>query len=152
MHSNGFVPLRLRRRIDPTNLKDTRREPPPESSDRWQSYCDIGPPFHATGKWLVSAAIVGVAAGLGAIAFDSVEQLVRHVAMERITDYAPPAADGEHRLFATPDVELSFWRIIPVLAMGGLRSGMPINRLAQAGRPASSISGVRDRCDRRSSR
>ena len=88
-------------------------------------------PFHTTGKWLILAAVVGVVAGIGAIAFDSLEQGIRHVALEHFAGYAPPAADGEHHLFEPPAAtRLSLWKLLVVLGAGGFLSGIIVNALA----------------------
>lgn len=87
-------------------------------------------PFHTTGKWLVLAALVGVVAGCGAIAFDSLEQCIRHVALEQIAGYSPAPAEGEHHLFERQPANLSLYRLIVVLGIGGLLSGLLVNSLA----------------------
>ena len=59
-------------------------------------------PLHTTGKWLLMSAVVGIVAGVGAIAFDAADQTVRHFALERIAGYVPTETAGEHRLFEAP--------------------------------------------------
>ena len=81
-------------------------------------------PLHTTGKWLILAAVVGVVAGIGAIAFDATDQTIRHFALERIAGYVPTETAGEHRLFDAPRTELSPVKLILVLAVGGLLSGL----------------------------
>jgi CIC family chloride channel protein len=87
-------------------------------------------PLHSTGKWLLLAALVGVVAGVGAIAFDAAEQTIRHLALERIAGYAPVPTKGEHRLFATPRAEFSPAALLATLAAGALLSGLLVNALA----------------------
>ncbi len=87
-------------------------------------------PFHTTGKWLILAAIVGVVAGLGAIAFDYAEQLIRYLALENIAGYAPTPAEGEHHWFNPPAVSLSLWKLVGVLAIGGFLCSLLVNGLA----------------------
>lgn len=81
-------------------------------------------PLHTTGKWLLLSAVVGVVAGVGAIAFDAADQTVRHFALERIAGYVPAETAGEHRLFEAPKVQLSPVYLIIVMGVGGLLSGL----------------------------
>jgi CIC family chloride channel protein len=87
-------------------------------------------PLHTTGKWLLLAVLVGVVAGIGAIAFDVADQAIRYYALERIAGYIPSSAAGEHRLFPEPQGSPSAWRLILVLAAGGFLSGLLVNALA----------------------
>jgi len=68
--------------------------------------------------------VVGVVAGIGAIAFDATDQTVRHFALERISGYVPTETAGDHRLFAAPRAQLSPLYLIGVMAIGGLLSGL----------------------------
>jgi CIC family chloride channel protein len=87
--------------------------------------------FHTTGKWLILAAMVGVVAGIGAIAFDSLEQGIRRVALEHFAGYTPTRADGEHHLFEPlADTNLSLLKLVVVLGVGGFLSGVLVNALA----------------------
>lgn len=81
-------------------------------------------PLHTTSKWLLMSAVVGIVAGLGAIAFDAADQAVRHFALERVAGYVPIETAGEHRLFKAPEVQLSPVYLVIVLAVGGLLSGL----------------------------
>ncbi len=81
-------------------------------------------PLHTTGKWLLLSALVGVVAGLGAIAFDAADQTVRYFALERTAGYVPSESAGEHRLFEPPAAQLSPVKLIGVMAIGGLLSGL----------------------------
>jgi CIC family chloride channel protein len=87
-------------------------------------------PLHTTGKWLLLAAVIGVVAGLGAIAFDASDQTIRHFALERIAGYVPAPTKGEHRLFEKPEGEFSPVKLLLVLAVGGLLSGSLVYALA----------------------
>lgn len=86
--------------------------------------------FHSTGKWLILSAAVGIAAGIGAIAFDALGQAIRHVALERVAGYVAPNADGEHNLFKPPAADFSPLKLVAVLAAGGFLSGLLVNALA----------------------
>jgi CIC family chloride channel protein len=77
----------------------------------------------ASGKWLLLSLLVGVVAGLGAIAFHVCTQSIMHVALSQFTGYAPGEPAGEHALFSHATTDLSPWRIVAVVAAGGLVSG-----------------------------
>jgi CIC family chloride channel protein len=87
-------------------------------------------PLHTTGKWLLLASLVGVVAGVGAIAFDAADQAVRYVALERFAGYVPELPKGEHRVFAKPNVTFSPLKLLLALAAGGILSGVLVNALA----------------------
>jgi CIC family chloride channel protein len=88
-------------------------------------------PLHSTAKWLLLSVIVGAVAGIGAIAFDIASQGVRHFALEQTAGYVPAETAGENRIFAAPkDPEFSPLKLIVVIAVGGLLSGMLVLRFA----------------------
>ena len=87
-------------------------------------------PFHSSGKWLALAAIVGIVAGLGGIAFDAVDHAVRRVALEQFAGLVSKPAIGEHRSAETFEANLSPWKLILTLAVGGFLSGVLVNSLA----------------------
>ena len=76
------------------------------------------------------AAIIGLAAGLGAIVFDVAEQNVRRFALEGIAGYAPPETAGDHRLYEPPAVVFSPVKLLAVMGVGGLLSGLLVYWLA----------------------
>ena len=51
--------------------------------------------LHALGKWILLASLIGVFAGLGAIAFDYLGQVVARFALSEFTGYRPIDAAGE---------------------------------------------------------
>ena len=80
-------------------------------------------------KWLVLGALIGVVAGLGAVAFIFALEATSKVLLEALGGYKPPLPIGEgNRLaagsFARP------WAIPPVVALGGLVSGVLVFRFA----------------------
>ncbi len=82
-------------------------------------------------KWFALSIVVGVVAGLGAITFQVAGQAVAHVGLERTAGLVLPEAAGEHRLFAIPTApEFSPLRLLAVLALGGLASGVLVYSLA----------------------
>jgi CIC family chloride channel protein len=95
-----------------------------------EAFLKLLAPLHTTGKWLALAALVGVVAGVGAIAFDAADQSIRHVALERFAGLVSNPTDGEHRLFPEPVGDLSPWKLIATLAAGGFLSGCLVNALA----------------------
>lgn len=78
-----------------------------------------------TAKWLFFSILVGLVAGVGAIAFQVAGQAVAHLGLERFAGFKPEEAAGERRTFPEPSVATSFSpiRLILVLAVGGLASG-----------------------------
>jgi CIC family chloride channel protein len=80
--------------------------------------------LHTTGKWLLMSVVVGIVAGVGAIAFDAADQSVRYIALERFAGYVPTETAGEHRLFRIHDRQFSPAYLIAVMAIGGGLSGL----------------------------
>ena len=76
-----------------------------------------------SGKWLLLSLIIGVVAGLGAIAFHLCTQVMMHSTLYAIAGYAPGEPAGEHTVFAHTDGGFIPWRIVAVMAAGGLVSG-----------------------------
>lgn len=80
-------------------------------------------------KWLILGVVIGIVAGLGAIAFIYALETSSHLLLEGIGGYKPPLPIGEgNRL-----VEGSFerpWAIPLVVALGGLISGVLVFRFA----------------------
>lgn len=79
--------------------------------------------LQGTGKWLLLSAAVGVVAGLGAIAFQGLLQLVQVGGLGLLAGYVPPEAAGERAMFAEPASAMVPWMIVPIMATGGLISG-----------------------------
>jgi H+/Cl- antiporter ClcA/predicted transcriptional regulator len=80
-------------------------------------------------KWLVLGAVIGVVAGLGAVAFIFALEATSKLLLETLGGYRPPLPIGEgNRLavgsFARP------WAIPLVVALGGLVSGVLVFRFA----------------------
>lgn len=70
-------------------------------------------------------------AGLGAIVFDIASQSIRYVALEKIAGYIPLETAGENRIIpAPPRLGVSPLRLIGVMAVGGLLSGLIVLRFA----------------------
>lgn len=86
--------------------------------------------IHAFGKWIVLASLVGVIAGLCAIAFDVLGQYVVRYSLALVAGYAPLPASGEHLRFDHAPLSFAPVMIIVVMAVGGLVSGSLVYWLA----------------------
>ncbi len=69
------------------------------------------------------ASLIGVVAGLGAIAFDVLGQFVVRYSVTEFAGYQPLDAAGEHNRFEHRSDFFSPWMIVVVMAVGGLLSG-----------------------------
>jgi chloride channel protein, CIC family len=77
----------------------------------------------STGKWFLLASLVGTAAGLGAILFQVIGQVVVRYTLIAIAGFSPGEARGEHALFEHGVHEFSLPLIVAVMGLGGLISG-----------------------------
>lgn len=90
-------------------------------------------PSHAVrniGRLLILAALVGVVAGFGAIAFFWMLDLGKHFFLGEIAGYHPPGPGGEESLFAASDTSFKRWLLLLIPALGGLISGLIVYSLA----------------------
>lgn len=81
-------------------------------------------------RQLLLCAVVGLIAGLGAIAFFTLLDLGRWFFMEYLIGYQPAPPGGESPMFTPPLSELRRWLFLVVPAAGGLLSGVLIYSLA----------------------
>ena len=79
--------------------------------------------LRSTGKWLALSALVGVVAGVGAVAFHWLCGLVLHVGLGGVSGYVPAQPAGEHAVFPTVGGEISLTLVVAVMTVGGLISG-----------------------------
>lgn len=86
--------------------------------------------LRSTGKWLLLSTLVGIVAGIGGIVFQITEQTIFRFALQGVAGFSPKEAAGESRLFDSPDVALSPWRLLLVLAVGGLAAGLLVQTFA----------------------
>ena len=94
--------------------------------------------LYSTGKWFLLAAIVGVAAGIGAVAFQTLGQVIEYVVLEKFTGFEPGGAAVEHALFPEANGQLLPWAVVAVMALGGLASGLLVHLWApEAGGPGT---------------
>nr|WP_315861449.1 chloride channel protein [Stieleria tagensis] len=86
--------------------------------------------LHVSGRWFVLSMIVGVAVGIGAIAFYILGQLVVRYTLGEFAGYIPPSPTGERGLFEVSTTVFRPWMIVVVMTIGGLVSGMIVYRWA----------------------
>lgn len=79
-------------------------------------------------RWLVLGALIGVVAGIGAIAFASAIAFCTHVLLSGIAGFTPPAPAGEGATVLTPIGRR--WLIPVVTTLGGLLTGLIVFSLA----------------------
>ena len=84
----------------------------------------------SAGKWFFLSAMIGIVAGLGAIAFQILSQLVLSVALNGIAGYAPHEPVGEFGFFGHVERDLVPWKLLAVMAGGGLVSGYLVFKFA----------------------
>ncbi|HEX4000718.1 MAG TPA: chloride channel protein [Pirellulales bacterium] len=76
------------------------------------------------------ALVVGVVAGLGAVAFYALSQGVMHYTLESIAGYTPEPTRGENQLFPESDTLFRPWLLLLIPAIGGLASGWLVFTMA----------------------
>ncbi len=86
--------------------------------------------LRSSSKWILLASLVGVVAGLAAIAFQLLGQLVVRYSLGQFAGFTPPIAAGEHSIFASSTTSFSPWMIVVVMTVGGLVSGVLVYLLA----------------------
>jgi CIC family chloride channel protein len=80
------------------------------------------------GKWVVTGLLIGIVAGLGAIVFYALIQLVTNVLLGGITGFYPPTAAGE---LSTSVISHPNFLLIPVsTVIGGLIAGLLVFKFA----------------------
>ncbi len=80
--------------------------------------------LRSTGKWFGLSGLVGAFAGLGAIGFHWIGQLVAHYAFVTTSGFPMTEAAGEGQMFEAVPSVLNPWIMLLVMAIGGLASGM----------------------------
>ena len=80
--------------------------------------------WRSASAMLAMAAVVGVVAGLGAIIFEFLSQLVFHYVLGEVAGYAPHGPAGEHLLFEhSAPAQISILALLLLPGLGGLVSG-----------------------------
>jgi CIC family chloride channel protein len=84
----------------------------------------------AAGKWLMLSALIGVSAGVGAIAFQTLVQLCQYGGLALFAGF--PAAEAVADYSPFPEVEgvLQPWRLLILLTVGGFTAGFLAYRFA----------------------
>jgi len=82
------------------------------------------------GRWLFYCAVVGAAAGLGAVVFDLLSSTVLHFAIEVLAGWDLSRPGGERPLFAPSSGNRNLWILAVMPALGGLLSGVLVDWLA----------------------
>jgi len=82
------------------------------------------------GRWIVLGALIGVAAGVGAIVFYAAIDLCTRLFQGGIAGYMPPGPAGEGRTIVTPATR--YWLFPLSTTLGGLVAGALVTRLAPA--------------------
>ncbi|QDT51719.1 H(+)/Cl(-) exchange transporter ClcA [Symmachiella dynata] len=84
----------------------------------------------STGKWFFLSGLIGIVAGLGAIAFQFLSQLVLSLALNGVAGYMPLEPVGEYTFLPHTHTEFSPWHLLLVMAGGGLVSGWLVFKFA----------------------
>ena len=82
------------------------------------------------GKWFVLSAAIGIVAGLGAIIFQVLTQVVAHYALSEVAGFHTAEPHGEHAFLEHGDEPFSPWMLVGVCVAGGLASGVIVYSLA----------------------
>ncbi|MCR9292838.1 MAG: chloride channel protein [bacterium] len=77
----------------------------------------------AAGKWLLLSALIGIAAGLGAIAFQTLVQCFQYLGLGLFAGFPSGEAVAEYSPFPEAEGQLSAWRLVLLLTCGGFVAG-----------------------------
>ena len=86
--------------------------------------------WKSSGRLMALSALVGVIAGLGAIAFQWLSHTVVHFSLVAVAGYVPGEPAGEHRLYQNDPGPMQPWLIVGVMTAGGLISGFLVYKFA----------------------
>tara|TARA_R110002095_G_scaffold205518_1_gene188926 strand:+ start:1225 stop:3096 length:1872 start_codon:yes stop_codon:yes gene_type:complete len=83
-------------------------------------------------KWFVLSCLIGIVAGLGAIVFDVLIQVVEHNSLVAISGFDHPQTVGEHSIYKSKEDNSDFspWLLLVVITSGGLASGLIVYTFA----------------------
>ncbi|MDR0965077.1 MAG: chloride channel protein [Myxococcales bacterium] len=82
------------------------------------------------GRLFALCALVGLVAGLGAVAFYSLLDAAKHLFLDSAAGFRPAPALGEYALFEPTDRPFVRWLLLVLPALGGLLSGIFVFALA----------------------
>lgn len=86
--------------------------------------------LHSVGRTVALCSLVGVVAGLGAIAFQSLCQLGSHFFLDRLAGLRMDGPAGEAPLLAATHTPFRPWMLPLVAGLGGLLTGLIVQRFA----------------------
>ncbi|MCE5277529.1 MAG: chloride channel protein [Planctomycetaceae bacterium] len=89
--------------------------------------------FRTVARLVLLAGMVGVVAGLGAVAFQYLSHLVMRYGLELLAGYQPSGPSGEWSLFHSVTPMFGGfvpWMILAVITLGGLISGLIVYKIA----------------------
>ncbi len=81
-------------------------------------------------QWFSHYILIGIIAGLGAIAFQYLCQAGSYLFLDLIAGYRPPAPFGETPLFEYTETPFNRWMLLILPAFGGILSGILIHAFA----------------------
>ena len=79
--------------------------------------------LRSTGKWFLLSSLVGTVAGVGAVLFQVILQVVARYTQTALAGFTPEEAAGEHSLFHHASAQFSLPLVVVVMGFGGLVSG-----------------------------
>jgi CIC family chloride channel protein len=102
-----------------------RSRPVPAHPFRWfPEFWELGRKrLRAQARLLGLCLVVGVVAGLGAVAFHAACRAVSHYTLGELAGYHPPGPGNEPPVFPEPDTPLRWWMLLIVPAVGGILCG-----------------------------
>lgn len=86
--------------------------------------------LHVVGRVLALSTLVGAVAGMGAILFQVLCQFGQHLFLDALVGYRQSGPAGEPSLFAPTTTPLRLWLLPVVPALGGLLTGIIVQRFA----------------------
>lgn len=86
--------------------------------------------LHAVGRVLALSSLVGAVAGLGAILFQILCQWATHLLLDGLAGLRMAGPAGEHALFHATATPFRPWMIPIITALGGLVTGLIVQRFA----------------------
>ncbi len=81
-------------------------------------------------RWVLHYVLIGIIAGLGAVAFYALCHGALFVFLDLLAGYRPPTISAETPLFGPSDTPFVRWALVIVPALGGLLSGLLVQALA----------------------
>jgi len=86
--------------------------------------------FRTTGKWFLLCTAIGIVAGVGAIVFQLLSQVIVQSTLVAMAGFSPLEAAGEHHYLSLKPAVFQPWMIVAVITLGGLISGFLVYTFA----------------------